>query len=312
MVRLDSLAESITSLSTKYLSSKVQSGRTSLAEYVSSKLGTQDSDEFNWTKLGSVVESIERQIKDSFTFYVHELKDPSLALSLDPPVADRISHVFPDADPKVLETVTGKFTENLINNLICLLESIYGRKELEVPLIPLLLEKTAEIVDQDFDVFSPSMDVPQVKEVQSDSEKKLDLIVDNLRVIVQSLRHKFYSDCLQDPVLTDSLSSVVRTRFSVAFPDWSSGHLDKAALSTATAIVGKLSFKDVSETLPFREYISSRVREILSDINDDTQVSLFVVSVTSLTDNINRVLCDIRQNPSLASRVSRFSGSVSS
>ena len=58
-VRLDSLAESITSLPTKYLSSEVQSGRRSLAKYVSSRLGTPHSDDFNWTKLGSVVESIE-------------------------------------------------------------------------------------------------------------------------------------------------------------------------------------------------------------------------------------------------------------
>ena len=184
-VRLDSLAESITSLSTKYLSFKAPSGQRSLAKYVSLKLGTSNSDKFNWTKLESVVESIESQIKGSFTFYVHELKDPSLAsdllLSLDPPVADRISHVFPDADPKVLESVTGKFTENLISNLKRLLESIYGRKELEIPLTPLLLSKTAEIIDEDIDVVRPSSDVPDVKELQSDNEKKSDLMVDNLR-----------------------------------------------------------------------------------------------------------------------------------
>ena len=131
----------------------------------------------------------KHEIKDSFTFYVHESKDSSLAgdlvLSLDPSVADRIAHVFPDADPKVLESVTGKFTDFLISNLLRLLVSIYGRKELEVPLIALLLSKTAEIVDEDIDVARPSSDVPDVKEPRSDDENKWDLMVDNLRVIVQ-------------------------------------------------------------------------------------------------------------------------------
>ena len=307
MVWLDFLAESITSLSTKYLSSKAPSGQRSLTKYVSSKLGTFNSDEFNWTKLESVVESIESQIKDSFIFYVHELKDPSLAsdlvLSLDPPIVDRISHVFPDADPKVLESVSGKFTENLISNLMRLLVSVYGRKELEVPLIPLFLCETAEIVDEDIDIVRPRSDVPDVKELRSDNDKKWDLMVDNLRVIVQSLRHKFYNDCFRDPVLTDSLSSVVRARFSATFPYWSSEQLDEATQSTVTAIIGGLTFKGVSETLPFREYIYSRVREILSDIKNDTQVSLFVATVTSLTESINHALRDIRQNPSLASEL---------
>ena len=283
---------------------------------MSSKLGTSHSDEFNWTKLGSVVESVESQIKKSFTFYVSELKDhPSLAsdlvVSLYPSVADRISHVFPDADPEVLQTVTGKFTENLISNLPDLLKPIYGRKdlksffgrnELEVQLIPLLLGKTAEIVDQN-DVIRPSSDVRDVKKLRSDYDKEWDLQIEKFKPIVQSLRHKFYSDCFLDPVLTDSLSSVVRARFSAALPDWSSGQLDEAAQSTVTAIVGGLSFKDVSETLPYRTYIYSRVREILRDIQDDTQVSLFVATVTSLTESINRALRNIRQNPSLVSEL---------
>ena len=59
----------------------------------------------------------------------------------------------------------------------------------------------------------------------------------------------------------------------------------------------------MSETLPFREYISSRVREILSDMKHDTQVSLFVGTVTSLTESINHALSDIRKNSSLASEL---------
>ena len=65
-----------------------------------------------------------------------------LVASLDPPIADRISSVFPDADPKVLQTVSTLFTEQLTGYMLDFLDGTEPLEVSKIPLFPLLLEKT--------------------------------------------------------------------------------------------------------------------------------------------------------------------------
>ena len=69
-----------------------------------------------------------------------------LVASLDPPIADRISSVFPDVDPKVLQTVSTLFTEQLTGYMLDFLDGTEPLEVSKIPLFPLLLEKTAGIL----------------------------------------------------------------------------------------------------------------------------------------------------------------------
>ena len=310
-VGIDLLSETVSSLASEYMSLKVQSGKRSLAKYVLSKHDVPLGDSFNWTKLESVIESIEVQIQDEFRFYVGDVIDPSFAqelvASLDPPVVDRISRVFPNANQLILESVTEKFTENLIGNLIHLLRSTYDHKELDVPLIPLLLDKNAELVDEDAEVFRQTTEQKssRTEAARSGDEKHWDLAADTVRLILQPIQRQFYEKLFLDHALTESLNVAVKSEFFAAFPDWGDAHLDETTKSTVTSVVNGLSSENVSKTLQPREYIISSVSKSLH-FNDESYSSVNDAIVTSLSQHIDQALSEIRQKPSLAAELMDF------
>ena len=107
--------------------------------------------------IGSIVASID-------PFHSPDISDmkqnPTLATelvaALDPPVADRISGIFPDADPEMLESVTSEFTEKLVEILPELFKDAKGsasftvdsssQDKMKFTLTPLLAGKIAAVV----------------------------------------------------------------------------------------------------------------------------------------------------------------------
>ena len=311
-VGLDLLSETVSSISNEYLSFKIQSGKRSLAKYILSKQDVPLGNNFDCTKLESVVESIEVQIQDLFRFYADDMKDPSFAkelvASLDPPVFDRISSVFPNANQLVMESVTEKFTENLIGNLIHLLRSTYDHKVLNVPLIPLLLDKNAELVDEDAEVSRQSIEQKSSKTeaARSGNEKHWDLAADTVRLILQPIQRRFYDQLFLDSALTQSLNVAVRSELFNVFPDWGDDHLDETTKSTVTSVVNGLSSEDVSKTLQPGEYTISSVNKALQHLDGEPYSFVHDAVVTSLNQHIDQALSDMRQKPSVAADLMAF------
>ena len=108
--------------------------------------------EFLRDELESVVDTIVEEIDDSIVDQMSNdlIQNPSraeqLVASLDPPIADRISGVFPDADPELLESVTKEFRKSMVETLPEMLydsakdESLIDPRVL--PLVPLFAGKT--------------------------------------------------------------------------------------------------------------------------------------------------------------------------
>ena len=120
-----------------------------IVAYVLSHLDVPLVQRFENTKLISAIEAIVNLLKSNvFDQGLSCLKQDPLIISvfldaLDPPVADRISATFFDADPEVLESVTIKFTHKLTEILVN--GSDDYSSELKKSLIPLVADKFAAL-----------------------------------------------------------------------------------------------------------------------------------------------------------------------
>ena len=113
------------------------------------------------TKFKSVLEPIMGAFKEAISYQalVDMKQNPSLTTqlvaSLDPPVADRISSVFTDVDPEVLETATEQITRlliQLIPDLVPILPDVDKGSEIVETLVAKLIVPFQSLLSHKFSV----------------------------------------------------------------------------------------------------------------------------------------------------------------